>query len=304
MAVRFRLFAALTMLAVLVPATPSLAITGGQPDGANHPYVGLMEALDANGVPLQLCSGSLVSRTVFLTAGHCVSHPAAVRAEIWFDPGPIQIDIDYLLRLFLDPTFSGSCYDSPLFDGYPCKGDAGGTTHPDPDFCFPCETGVQKEVNRDVAVIKLDEPVGASTVSRLAQLPQPGTVDALHVGSAVDLIGYGVSFQYHLPGKYLPEPPPASRWTGSGTRLYAPTEVASLNFANSEEFLRLSLNGSAARDGGGLCFGDSGGPDLLGGTDTVLAVNSFVTNYNCKGVGYSQRVDIPEVLTWVRSYMD
>jgi hypothetical protein len=304
MARRIRLFAVLTVLAFLVPATPAIAITGGQPDGARHPYVGLMEALDANGVPLQLCSGSLVSPTVFLTAGHCVSHPAAVRAEIWFDPGPIQIDIDYLLRLFLDPTFSGSCYESPLFDGYPCQGDAGGTTHPHPDFCFPCGTGVQKEVNRDVAVIKLDEPVATATVSRLAQLPQPGLVDTLRVGSAVDFTGYGVSFQYRLPGKYLPKPPPASRWAGSGTRLYAPSEVVAVNFAHSDEFLRLSLNGSDADGGGGLCFGDSGGPDLRGGTDTVLAVNSFVTNYNCKGVGYSQRVDLPDVLAFIHSYMD
>jgi hypothetical protein len=31
----------------------------------------------------------------------------------------------------------------------------------------------------------------------------------------------------------------------------------------------------------------SGGPDLLVGTSTVLAVNSYVTNVNCTGVGYS-----------------
>ena len=54
---------------------------------------------------------------------------------------------------------------------------------------------------------------------------------------------------------------------------------------------------------GGSCFGDSGGPDLLGGTDTVLAVNSFVTNINCSGVGYSSRVDIPEVLEWIQGYL-
>jgi hypothetical protein len=54
---------------------------------------------------------------------------------------------------------------------------------------------------------------------------------------------------------------------------------------------------------GGACFGDSGGPDLLGGTDTVLAVNSFVSNVNCSGVGYSSRVDTPGVLAWVNSFL-
>jgi hypothetical protein len=54
---------------------------------------------------------------------------------------------------------------------------------------------------------------------------------------------------------------------------------------------------------GGTCFGDSGGPDLLGSTNTVLAVNSYVTNANCRGVGYSARVDIPEVLVWINTFM-
>jgi secreted trypsin-like serine protease len=55
--------------------------------------------------------------------------------------------------------------------------------------------------------------------------------------------------------------------------------------------------------GGGTCFGDSGGPILNDGTDTVLAVNSYVTNGNCAGVTYSQRIDIPEVLAWIESFL-
>ena len=43
--------------------------------------------------------------------------------------------------------------------------------------------------------------------------------------------------------------------------------------------------------------------DLLRGTNTVLAVNSYVTNVNCSGVGYSARVDIPEVLDWINTFM-
>ena len=88
-------------------------------------------------------------------------------------------------------------------------------------------------------------------------------------------------------------------WTGLRIRLFAPSELVSGNFVHSDEFMKLALNPGGGS--GGTCFGDSGGPDLLAGTDTVLAVNSYVTNYNCAGTGYSSRVDIPEVLTWIDS---
>jgi hypothetical protein len=45
------------------------------------------------------------------------------------------------------------------------------------------------------------------------------------------------------------------------------------------------------------------GLSWVAGTDTVLAVNSYVTNYNCRGVGYSQRVDVPDVLSWIAGSM-
>ena len=83
-------------------------------------------------------------------------------------------------------------------------------------------------------------------------------------------------------------------------RTYAPSQLVSGNFVHSDEFLRNALN--ASQGSGGTCFGDSGGPDLLGGTDTVLGVNSSVTNNNCSGVAYAQRIDIPEVLDWIDSF--
>jgi len=60
------------LLVMLATAAAALAITNGTADGNRHPYVGLMVALDSDGVPLWRCSGSLLSPTVFLTAGHCV----------------------------------------------------------------------------------------------------------------------------------------------------------------------------------------------------------------------------------------
>jgi hypothetical protein len=146
-------------------------------------------------------------------------------------------------------------------------------------------------------VVVLETPV---EVGGFATLPEAGLVDTLRNKTAIDFVGYGVQYQAQVPGSQLPQPPPYYRWTGPRIRMYAPSVLVSGRFVNSAEYMRLALNPGGGS--GGTCFGDSGGPDLLGGTDTVLAVNSYVTNINCAGVGYSSRVDIPEVLNWIHSF--
>jgi hypothetical protein len=64
--------------------------------------MGMIVAIDEDGIPLWRCSASLLSSTVVLTAGHCVEEPAD-RIEAWFDEGPIATDPDYLAALATDP---------------------------------------------------------------------------------------------------------------------------------------------------------------------------------------------------------
>src|SRR3954447_17128681 len=66
------IFAILVAL-FLVPASAG-AIVNGSFDGDAHPYVGIAAAGD------DFCSGSLVSPTLFVTAGHCTAAFAATGA--------------------------------------------------------------------------------------------------------------------------------------------------------------------------------------------------------------------------------
>jgi hypothetical protein len=155
--------------ATVVLAGGASAVTNGRQDGDMHPYVGLMVAQDADGVPLWRCSGSLLSPTVFLTAGHCTEAPAA-HIEIWFDEGPIPYDPEYAATQDASPTGVVSCNDSAAFDEYPCVGDVGGTPHPNPDFCTGCGNGLPGFARRDVGVVTLDAAVPTTLVSRYAEL--------------------------------------------------------------------------------------------------------------------------------------
>ena len=271
------------------------AITNGEPDDGRHPYVALLvtgEETDDGFVPYWRCSGSLIAPDVILTAGHCTE--GTTGARVWFDEGPIDWGT-------WDPTVNPTCEGET---GYPCTGDAEGTPHTNPDFSSPDNpygggNGLPAFSYRDVGVVVLDEPVD---MGEMAELPEAGLVDTLKNKSDLDLVGYGVQYQAQIPGNLLPQPPPYYRWAGPRVRLYAPSKFVSGKFVHSAEFMRISLNPGGGK--GGTCFGDSGGPDLLAGTNTVLAVNSYVTNINCSGVGYSSRVDIQEVLDWINTFLD
>ena len=160
-----------------------------------------------------------------------------------------------------------------------------GTWHPDPQFCTSCAGGGP---SHDLAVVVLDD---AAPRSRYAQLPSAGLVAGLANKARIDLVGYGVEDFVHGGGPPLPARP-------SGLRMTAPAELHSTKSA--DEFVELSAHG---KDGsGGACFGDSGGPNLLAGTDTLLAVTSFAGNAICNGLTHSYRLDTAEALGFIGQF--
>jgi Trypsin len=123
---------------------------------------------------------------------------------------------------------------------------------------------------------------GPVSSSAYASLPSAGLVDTLDMKTPVDLVGYGV--QGLIRGGGPPQNGPF------GTRMSGQTTLIASNDKVSGDVLKLHS---------GVCFGDSGGPDLLAGTNVVLGVNSYVNDNVCAGVTYSARVDTPAVLAWI-----
>jgi len=146
-------------------SSPALAITaGGELDGNGHPHVGLMIAKDAAGTPLWRCSGTLLSPTVFLTAGHCTESPAA-SAEVWFDP---------------DMQTPGK--------GYPFTGEANGTVHTHPLY------NPNAFYLYDLGVVVLNTPV---VKSQYGALPTLNELDAMATARGLKnqtftAVGYGL----------------------------------------------------------------------------------------------------------------
>lgn len=263
------MFVAVVSLAlVAVAAQPAAAITHPTPDNGEHPYVGLA-IFDVDGTPSWRCSGTLLSPTVFLTAGHCTD--GATGARVWFDE-EVEDNPEY-------PFGGATSYE--------------GTAYTNPDFCIECGQGLPGFAQRDVGIIVLSEPVPESVVGTYGELPEVDLVDDLGHHAPVDLVGYGVQERVRGGGQPV--------WSGLRNRFRADARLVSGQFVHSGEFLRVTANPGHGQ--GGSCFGDSGGPVLTDEGSTVLAVNSYVANENCTGVTYSQRIDIPEVLAWIHSFL-
>ena len=253
---------AVTALVTMMVA-PASAVTNGELDGEGHPYVGIMVAKNSAGTPMWRCTGTLLSATVFLTAGHCTESPAA-SVEIWFH-ADMQTNAAAL--------------------GYPNTGQVSGIPHTHPQY-DPTAFYLF-----DLGIVTLNTPFPMATYGTLPTLDQ---LDSLKPGprSSFTSVGYGLQRAF----------PDAASWKDVALkiRMVAHPQLLQINNAfTGDGSLLLSNNANTA----GTCFGDSGGPNFLGTSTVIAGVTSFGINPTCAGTGGVYRIDRADDLAFINSFL-
>ena len=275
-----KLLAALAAVGVVtLTVGHARAITNNYQQDFEHPFVGLMVALDDNGEFLWRCSGSLLDETTFLTAGHCTDAPA-VAARVYFqqdagahyDPATQQDPVSGYPDTCVDKRM---CFEASFVADYGFDDFAG----------FPD--------THDAGIVVLDKPY---KISEYGTLAAPGTLDPLFSKKGLQdrvflASGYGLSYSSPVGAVSF-----RSRLMGYG-------ELVNTVSANNGGFNLQTMGNGANR--GGTCSGDSGGPIFYpANTNQIVAVTSFGMNEWCRGVDFSYRVDRADVQEWIAEQVE
>ena len=268
--IRSLLIAAGVLAGTLGFATPSHAMVRAAPD-PDHVAVGSFWASFGGGQPFFLCTGTLVSSTVFVTAGHCV---------------------DYVVR------YGGRAYVSfaqkfPTNGAPPADLVAAGA-NPNPRYKHSNGTDLYQF---DVAVLTLAKP---SRVPKSAYgvLPSAGLLDQLKANGTLDtqtftLSGYGTSSMVVDPMSGQGSP---ISFPDTGERLQGTLGFSAL----SSSVLHEDQRANAGFAGAG--YGDSGGPTFLGTSNIILGVTS-TGDIPCYATNTAYRLDTQDARDFLRQFV-
>ena len=129
-----------------------------------------------------------------------------------------------------------------------------------------------------------------------AELPVAGLLTDLQAAHALDdatftAVGYGETRTDQSGGWH-------ARVPRDGIRRYTSQQAHALR----PSWLTLSSN--AATGDGGSCYGDSGGPHFLGGTDSNLVVSTTIdVDSTCRALDQTYRLDTPDARAFLSQYV-
>jgi len=261
-------------------AATAFAITGTNwVEDLDHPFVGLIVFFDENGEFTGRCSGSLISPTVFVTAGHCVAGATTARVYFQQDAGA-----NYDPATGIDPI-----------TGYPesCAAGTLGVVCAESTQLYDFADYTDSPAD-DAAVVILTQPI---VLPEYGVLPDENVLLTIGRGTANTLFtvsGYGLTQRWpEQTGK---------PFVSFRERLEGLSTFVNLNNTGGF-FLQTQGNGNGRS---GTCNGDSGGPVFLGGFDSnvIVGVTSFGLNTLCRGTDFAFRIDTPEVLAWINTFLD
>jgi secreted trypsin-like serine protease len=278
------LIALSTVVAAMALAGPASAISGDFVKDNEHPFVGLVVFYDANGDFVWRCTGSLLTPTVFLTAGHCADTVGgAVTARVYFQQ---DAGVNYDPATQVDPV-----------SGYPeyCADGTLGVTCATSDqlYNFDFSGSLTVPDTHDVGLVILDQPIMLDEYGVLAEansLDQLATQRGLQ-DLTFTVSGYGLTYKQQ---EHNGKPNVSFR-----ERLMALSQLVNLRSGLNAGFnLQTVGNGTGQ---GGTCNGDSGGPVFYGGyeSNTIVGVTSFGLNNLCRGTDFAFRTDQPAVIEWI-----
>jgi secreted trypsin-like serine protease len=137
----------------------------------------------------------------------------------------------------------------------------------------------------DIAVVVFDKPVKGITP---AQLPTADSLSNLSTTQQFTSVGYGAYEVTKGPG--------GRQYLYNDVRMVA---TGTLNSTNPS-WLRISMNPSTGN--GGTCYGDSGGPNFLGGTDIIAAI-TITGDTVCRSTNVVYRLDTESARDFLSQYV-
>jgi hypothetical protein len=300
------LFILASVLALLAVSPPAWAITNGVPDNGEHPYVGQLLFYVPDAVDPRFddpgawfnCTGTLVSSTIVVTAGHCTYAVGLEGASTTAGGGDGNGGTDVWINFSEAPDYSilppsstfvpddnAGRYEawSEALDESPEWLEATAYSHPEYDDA--------QFFLHDLGVLVLDAPRTSPTYG---ELPALGLLDTLVRDQTLRYTPVGYGLEESGPHTAL----------GGDTRRKATTKLVNLNGvfgAGKGVAAKFSAN-LGSNNTGGTCFGDSGGPIFLQGTTTIVAVTSFGISSTCTGSTGGYRLDQPDDLAWLATF--